>query len=265
MENILQGADISRLDGEFEVVGYSIKSNIWRGEQVQIPNSGSLTESSDLRRLLISLRFIYELVDLYSEWYSWDEEKKYPPTEFYYDIYENIESKAADLAFSFDEVPVPQSSRIKDPKAITSESEAEIIDAEIEEVLENGETETVEFKEDLPPHRKNIAKEAVALANKKGGVLVFGIEDANNEVVGLSNCQEKEEDISNILSATVDPDLNASIEFAEYAGESLIIVRVSQYRSLPHAVDYTFYTRLGTTKRKLTPYQLSYLMPDREE
>lgn len=263
MANVLQGAEITRLNGEFEVAGYSVNGNIWQGERVGTVSGGSLSESSDLRRLLVSLRFIHEISDLYLAWKAREEDERHPPTDFYYDLYQQIEEEDTSFNFSFEETPVKQSSPIRNRDTIVAETEAKIIDAEIEEILQKGETETVEFKKELPPHHAQIAKEVVALANRKGGVVVLGVDD-NGEVVGIPDRRTTEETISNILANSVKPRPNVQIEFTDYNTESLLIIRVGQFQTLPHAVDYTFYTRLGTTKRKLTPYELSFLMPDRE-
>lgn len=48
-----------------------------------------------------------------------------------------------------------------------------------------GETTKVQFKEAFTSQRE-IAKEMIAFANTKGGVILFGVEDKSGKPVGLS-------------------------------------------------------------------------------
>ena len=48
-----------------------------------------------------------------------------------------------------------------------------------------GETTKVQFKQAFTS-QKEIAKEMIAFANSKGGVILFGVEDKTGKLVGLS-------------------------------------------------------------------------------
>ena len=48
-----------------------------------------------------------------------------------------------------------------------------------------GETTKVQFKQAFTSQRE-IAKEMIAFANSKGGVIMFGVEDKTGKLVGLS-------------------------------------------------------------------------------
>lgn len=262
MADVLQGADITRLVGEFEVAGYSVDANITsRGDIRVLSGAGSLADSENLRRLLIVLRFVHEIISYYSEW---SQENSHPPAHFYYNLYKDIEDEGFSVNLSAEELRMPSNGILSKQDELIAETEADIIDAEIDEILQQGESETIEFKRDLPGHYEKIAKEVVALANKRGGVLVIGVDD-EGEIIGLDDYKSKEETVSNIIDGSVQPPLNASIQFEYIEEKPLLVIRVGQFRSLPHAVNYTFYTRLGTTKRKLSPFELNRLMTKEQD
>ncbi len=61
---------------------------------------------------------------------------------------------------------------------------------ELLEIINNGENSGVEFKrDDIPPEK--IAKECVAFANLKGGMILLGVED-DGTISGIKrpNCEE---------------------------------------------------------------------------
>jgi hypothetical protein len=262
--DILNGRNITQVAGEFEVAGYEINANIRESEGVNIyQGQGSLDDSSDLRRLLLALRFLYELVDTLTRWDSWPREKRKPPVNFYTDIYQSLEGEGYQIEGGFEELPGVKGVRQNEPRDIYAESDADALTEDINDLLECGESETIEFKKELPGHVESIAKEIVALANYKGGVLLLGVQD-DGTIVGLRDVEDVEERVSNILRDNTRPPVQTEIEFHSKSGKDVLSIRVQQFRELPHAVSYRFYTRIGTTKRKLTPYEISYLMPDRE-
>ncbi|WP_226011380.1 helix-turn-helix domain-containing protein [Halomicrobium salinisoli] len=261
---IYYGQELTQLEGEFDLFGYDITAKISAHRGITFNSSrGSLSDASEPKQWLLSLRFARRIIALFENWVDRDRQEKVPPKEFY----DNIHSKVneSDTLYSLDEgeYPFSNSHTSVDPE-VFEESEADILDVSLDEILAMGESEVVEFKSKLPDHRNNIAKEATALANFKGGVLVFGVDD-NGEVCGIDDIRNAEETIMNILEGNVRPQLELGVNFESRDGSDVLVLRIPQFRDLPHAANYTFYIRRGTTKRKLTPYQLSYLMPNREE
>ena len=55
---------------------------------------------------------------------------------------------------------------------------------ELLKTIANGETSRVQFKEAFS-NADSIAAELVAMANAKGGIILFGVKDTTGEVVGL--------------------------------------------------------------------------------
>lgn len=69
-------------------------------------------------------------------------------------------------------------------------------------LLENGETELVEFKRYSLPSARDIAKEMAAMGNNRGGILAIGISD-EGEKIRIENARREEERICQIARKTI--------------------------------------------------------------
>ena len=65
------------------------------------------------------------------------------------------------------------------------------------EMIFAGESENVEFKEDIPAKSEKYMKSVVAFANGTGGKLIFGVQDKTLEIKGF----HKDEIFKKICSA----------------------------------------------------------------
>lgn len=72
-----------------------------------------------------------------------------------------------------------------------------------------GETTRVQFKESFTS-QKEIAKEMIAFANTKGGVILFGVEDKCGKLVGLSydEIQVISRELGNAANEQVRPTMH---------------------------------------------------------
>ena len=70
-----------------------------------------------------------------------------------------------------------------------------------------GESENVEFKEDIPSKSEKYLKTVVAFANGKGGRLVFGVEDATWRVTGFAkeDVFQKMDAVTNAIFDSCEP------------------------------------------------------------
>lgn len=121
---------------------------------------------------------------------------------------------------------------------------------DLDYLLDQGETEVIEFKRQMPSHVNNIVKELVALANHRGGVLAVGITD-DEEVYGVDDIDDLTETVSTLVRTKVDPALSTRIEKVDWEGEDILLVRVFDQGPL-YSIGGQFYTRVGTTTDKLT-------------
>lgn len=121
-----------------------------------------------------------------------------------------------------------------------------------EKIIELGEGNTLEFKENFPDHN-TMAKEMVSFANSEGGKILIGVNDAGN-IVGISqNLQNKEEWIMNIARNNCIPAINPKITFEEIINKTIIVVEVDKGLDKPYCTNKdVFYIRVGSTNRTAT-------------
>jgi hypothetical protein len=140
---------------------------------------------------------------------------------------------------------------------ITAEDLQRLVDSRAEE------GPTLEFKRDLPKEDKDSRKEFVAdvcaLANSKGGDIVFGIEEDEDGLAGRLVPQTFNPDglilqLTDVLNAGLEPRLHGvamrAIELAE--GRALVIRVPRSYAGIHRSMrDAHFWVRESRSKRQL--------------
>ena len=121
--------------------------------------------------------------------------------------------------------------------------------------IEQGESERIEFKEELDSPR-DISKELVALANHQGGILLLGIDDPG-VVMGLEDAKGTEERISGHVRSTIDPSMNPTIRIENIGGEDVLSIQAPEADGKPYNLNGTFYIRTGTGTDKLSSDELA--------
>ena len=76
-----------------------------------------------------------------------------------------------------------------------------------------GETDNVEFKEDIPAKSEKYMKTVVAFANGKGGKLIFGVENNTWKVTGFTKEEvfQKMDAITNAIFDSCEPKITPSL------------------------------------------------------
>jgi len=125
----------------------------------------------------------------------------------------------------------------------------------VQEVINQGESKTLEFKETLPKG-DSLAKTVVAFANTSGGKIIIGIND-KREVVGIDDKEifELQDRIASIISDSCYPDILPEIYTLNIQGKIVLVIEVSRGNMLPYYLkhqgkDSGVYVRLGTTNRQ---------------
>jgi predicted HTH transcriptional regulator len=103
---------------------------------------------------------------------------------------------------------------------------------QLQGIIELGESDTVEFKRKFSGFEK-IAKEMIALANTRGGLLLIGVDD-NGTVVGVESEKHEIELISTAGEFYSEPAIDADIEVIEIEGVDVIVVRIPESQNKPH-------------------------------
>jgi hypothetical protein len=126
---------------------------------------------------------------------------------------------------------------------------------EIIELIRNGETDTVEFKEDIGKPEE-LAETVVSFANGKGGVILLGVNN-NANVVGLGQ-KDYESTMTNILRSHCEPQkIKYEINKRQLDEKNIMLLRVEEGKDKPYTVrEKGVYVRANATDRVATRYEL---------
>lgn len=104
--------------------------------------------------------------------------------------------------------------------------------------LLDGEGLTVEFKRHFTSSEK-IAKEMIALANTKGGVILFGVDD-DGTVVGVESEKSELAEIEHTAQFLVDPPLEVRCDVVRWDSHNdVVVVTIPESTNKPHSlVEY---------------------------
>lgn len=139
----------------------------------------------------------------------------------------------------------------------------ELTESDIQNLIDNQEEESIilEFKRELGSNSKEIAKDFSAMANSEGGIIIYGLdEDENNKAkeimwIGSSECLE--EKIENVLSTTLNPQISFKIYPIckdDDTTKQVYAVLIPKSRNLHMVIkdrDNRYYKRLGKTIQRM--------------
>lgn len=137
--------------------------------------------------------------------------------------------------------------------------------AELQELLRNGESSGVEFKQDVVEPRA-LAKELVALTNLDGGRVLLGVDD-DGSVSGIGRAN-LEEWVMQVCRDKIRPEIIPYYEIVRdvVPGRDVAVVRVEpgyDVHHVWHEQHRTYSIRVGTLSREASPEELSRLFQQR--
>jgi ATP-dependent DNA helicase RecG len=133
---------------------------------------------------------------------------------------------------------------------------------ELLEIIQNGENSGVEFKrDDIRPEQ--LAKEVVALANLRGGLILLGVED-DGTVAGIHRPNLEQWVMDAVFGAKVHPMMLPFYEEIEFdEGKRVAVISFPQGTSKPYVLRHNnreeIYIRAGSTSRLATREQQARL------
>ncbi len=135
-------------------------------------------------------------------------------------------------------------------------------ESELLSLIADGETETIEFKREMP-RPEHLAREIVALTNRQGGYVLMGVDD-DAQVYGVALRPGYEEWIANVGAQTIDPPLPLDCEVVTAQSKTVLVVRVPRGPHKPHCVREgahrcAVYIRHGVTSRPATREEIGSL------
>ena len=123
--------------------------------------------------------------------------------------------------------------------------------AELNLVLQEGEGQYIEFKEDLGA---GLSKEIVAFANASGGRIFLGIND-KGEIKEIEITNKLKSQIQDLVN-NCDPKIK--INFEEF--ENLLIIKVEEGNNKPYSCSGGFYLRVGPNSQKMKRDEIFEMM-----
>ena len=117
-----------------------------------------------------------------------------------------------------------------------------------------GETTRVQFKEAFTS-QKEIAKEMIAFANSKGGVILFGVEDKSGKLVGLSydEIQVISRELGNAANEQVRPTIYIDTEVVRMDEKHFLICSIEEGKNKPYKnLNGEIWVKQGADKRRIT-------------
>jgi predicted HTH transcriptional regulator len=103
---------------------------------------------------------------------------------------------------------------------------------ELYSLIEDGENSTVEFKRKFSSPEK-IAKEMIAFANSKGGIILFGVDD-DRTIFGVESEKGEMELIDTAARFYCEPEVIYEYEIASIKKKDVVIVHIPESKNKPH-------------------------------
>ena len=127
----------------------------------------------------------------------------------------------------------------------------------LKELIEVGETSTVQFKEKLP-EKSDISEEMVAMSNSKGGLIIIGVNDKSGAITGLSRdeLQRIGNTVSTLASDAIKPMIIISTEVVNVeeadGRKHVLIISVPEGTAKPYKTTKgAIWVKQGADKRCL--------------
>lgn len=135
------------------------------------------------------------------------------------------------------------------------------------DMLFSGESQSVEYKIDVPSNSEKYMKTVVAYANGRGGRIVFGIDDQTLKVVGMNpdNIFHTMDAITNAISDSCEPRIIPDVTLQTVEDKTVIVVEIAPGKMRPYylkskgMVEGSFIRVSGTT-RHVADYMLKELI-----
>ena len=147
---------------------------------------------------------------------------------------------------------------------------------QIRNQLRAGEDGRTEFKEVhfgdrgvLPPNTEDLAGELVAFANAEGGVVFLGVDDSGAaRGIPPEQWDSVERWLLNVATHNCDPPIRSTVRKAlppddQESDHRILLAEVPRGLYVHRTSGGRYYTRVGSTKRDLTPPELARLFQQR--
>ncbi|AHZ22016.1 hypothetical protein E6P09_07495 [Haloferax mediterranei ATCC 33500] len=101
---VLQQKGLVSIEGVFGLSDKFVRARISDEGRVHIKADHAIAGSSDFERIAISIAFLRLFTSLHDEWKQMDPKDRYPPLEFFMDIYNECKRQGVNITFSIDDI-----------------------------------------------------------------------------------------------------------------------------------------------------------------
>jgi ATP-dependent DNA helicase RecG len=128
----------------------------------------------------------------------------------------------------------------------------------IEELIDKGESQDLEFKEPLR------GETASAFSNSDGGTIIIGVFD-DGGVSGVDIGKDTLEELANYIKRNTDPQVFPSVKILERGGKNVVLVEVTESAEKPVFFKNHCYKRVGKTNQMISSSELRKLAKESGE
>jgi len=129
----------------------------------------------------------------------------------------------------------------------------------LKELIKKGESEKVEFKKSLRL-KDEIGEVVSAFSNSEGGTIFVGVDDKNNEPIGVEIGKKTIEALANHIKQNTDPPVFPSIRVESLADKEIIVVDVKEADEKPVLFKGRPYRRVGKSTHKASAAEIRKLV-----
>lgn len=134
------------------------------------------------------------------------------------------------------------------------------LSADLPGFASGGESETIEFKREMPKQARDLAKEIAAFSSTRGGMILLGVED-NGTIIGIRNVHDpaiRDEFRLRIVGVcqTIEPPVRPNLFWAMANGVGVLVITVEKGTEPLYYVDSRAYIRHDTVSRPATPAEV---------
>lgn len=136
----------------------------------------------------------------------------------------------------------------------------------LEAEIRAGESINLEFKRELPTRDKKVLKTFVAFGNGNGGKVVFGVDNATGEVLGVPDDERArlQDAVTDMISDACIPQLLPSFSWQQVNDKPLFVVEIPPSPQCPYYIkseglEKGVYVRVGATTRRAAPEKVREL------
>ena len=133
----------------------------------------------------------------------------------------------------------------------------------IKELIDKGETQSLEFKESLRL-KDGIGETVSAFSNSYGGTVIVGVSD-NGVVSGVDMGKNTLEELANYIKLNTDPRIFPSVEILEREGKKVVMIAVEESHEKPVFFKNRAYKRVGATNQRISSSEMRKLAKESGE